>query len=63
MTKYTELTEQQEKEAKALYLHLLNHPEVQQSSRNAGMPICKMCGRSARDILEEVDDDKIQSET
>ena len=53
MTKFTELTDLQIKEAKALYLHLLNHPEVQNAPRNAGMPICKICGATAREILNQ----------
>jgi hypothetical protein len=51
--KYTELTKQQEKEAYAFYLHLLNHIEVQNASQNTGIPVCKICGMSAHEIYED----------
>jgi hypothetical protein len=45
------LTGQQLKEAIALYEHLLNHKEVQQSKIHKGVPVCKICGMSAKEIL------------
>jgi len=43
MKQIKQLTIQQQMEAEALYLHLLNHNEVQ--------PICKICNKSAHEIL------------
>ena len=51
--KYVNLTENQIKEAKALYLHLLNHIEVQEAPEYRGMPICKICNKSAYQIYAE----------
>lgn len=51
--KYMSLTKEQEKEAKALYLHLLNHTEVQEASYYRGMPCCKICNKSAYQIQAE----------
>ena len=51
--KYVNLAEVQVKEAKALYLHLLNHSEVQNSPVNPGMPMCKICGMTAKEILDD----------
>lgn len=50
-----ELTEQQEKEAIALYKHLIQHPEVQGAPINPGMPMCKLCDKTAEEILNEGD--------
>jgi hypothetical protein len=50
---YTKLSNQQKKEAEALYLHLLNHKEVQGAPKFTGEPICKICNRTAKDILND----------
>lgn len=50
------LTIQQLREAKALYFHLLNHPEVKTTPINPGLPMCKICYRTAREILDDEGD-------
>lgn len=49
------LTPQQIREAIALYLHLLNHPEVITAPNNPGMPICKICKKTAKDLVEWIE--------
>lgn len=49
----TILTEKEEDEAKALYLHLINHDEVVNAPINPGEPMCKICRMTAKQILEE----------
>ena len=51
MKEIKELTIQQQIEAEALYLHLLNHKEVQEAPVNKGMPVCKICNKTAHEIL------------
>ena len=41
------------KEALSLYLHLKNHTEVQEAPKFKGMPICKICNKSAYQIMCE----------
>ena len=45
-------------EAIALYDHLINHPEVKNAPYKAGEPMCKICNKTAKEILQE----KIQKE-
>ncbi len=40
-------------EAIALYRHLRNHPEVKDAPVNKGQPMCKICNKTAKQILEE----------
>ena len=48
------------KEALSLYYHLKNHTEVQEAPIYKGMPICKICNKSAYQImLEEWKEDGI----
>jgi hypothetical protein len=48
--KYEKLTPQQRREAEALYLHLLNHKEVQDAVMNKNKPMCRICMKTAYDI-------------
>ena len=41
------------KEALALYFHLKNHTEVKESKSYKGMPMCKICNKSAYQIMCE----------
>lgn len=41
------------KEALALYYHLRKHTEVQEAPEYKGMPICKICNKSAYQIMCE----------
>lgn len=49
--KHTSLTPQEEKYAIALYLHLLNHEEVQNAPIHPGEPMCKICNKTAKEIF------------
>jgi len=49
----TKLTQQEIAEAVALYLHLLNHPEVMHAPYKPGEPMCKICNKTAKEILED----------
>jgi hypothetical protein len=49
----TTLTEKEEDEAKALYLHLINHDEVANAPIYPGEPMCRICRKTANQILEE----------
>lgn len=40
-------------EAVALYNHLKNHNEVINANVNKGEPMCKICNKTAREILKE----------
>lgn len=51
---YISLSADQIEEAKALYLHLLNHVEVQEAPKFRGMPCCKICNKTAYQIYKEV---------
>ena len=41
------------KEALSLYFHVKNHTEVQKAPTYKGMPICKICDKSAYQIMCE----------
>ena len=40
-------------EAIALYRHLKEHPEVINAPTNKGEPMCKICNKTAKQILEK----------
>lgn len=48
-------------EALALYYHLKGHKEVKEAKLNKGMPICKICGKTAKE-LKRKDGNKIFKE-
>lgn len=43
--------DQEVKEAISLYLHLKNHTEVKSAEQYRGMPCCKICNKSAYQIM------------
>jgi phosphoribosylformylglycinamidine (FGAM) synthase PurS component len=52
MKSITKLTLEEINEAIALYLHLLNHEEVQTAPTHTGEPMCRICGRTAREVVK-----------
>lgn len=48
-----ELTGRQKEEALVLYAHLLEHPEVQSAPVAPGQPMCRICYKTAAQLLEE----------
>ena len=53
MTEITQLSRKQMDEAISLYIHLLNHKEVQEAPVNPNMPMCKICNKTAKHINED----------
>ena len=41
------------KRALALYGHLMRHKKVQEAPLNPGQPMCKICNKTATQILQE----------
>jgi len=49
-----ELNKEEQKEALALYSHLKEHPEVIHAPYRPGEPMCKICKKTAKDILGDM---------
>ncbi len=54
MDKISNLSEEEQKEALALYSHLKEHPEVIHAPYRPGEPMCKICKKTAKDILRDI---------